>query len=227
MAENIYIPTDSDSQQYSWMSSIEERLDTLESEARLFRASVKGGAIVVYDDDDNQVGRLGEGNYSPASGIKKEGLFFAVSANETRFHFLIDTEEGWVRPSVCYNFVPDTFIPITDSSFVNVYKSGVNILGLGVYTRLVVGADSGTVGEVRLRIGGNFSAAHTIPAGTAKGYEFKWDLTNIIGLLDTELVRIQARRVSGAGNINVYAPDRIQFIAKSAVLGLTSNGIPV
>lgn len=227
MADDIYVPTDSDSQQYSWMSSVEERLDTLESEARLFRASVKGGAIVAYTDDGKQVARLGTGKYPLPGGITREVPVLSATDPNKGFHLLIDMEDGWVDPKFLYNFVEDTYIPVTSASFISTWKSGINIMGYGLVCRFIATADSGTTGEIKLNLNnGVESDVISLSAGTQKLCEFVWDLEDRVPFNSEMILRVYARRVSGANNINIYAPDRCYTTSNRIFTNISTGGVP-
>ena len=226
MPEPVFVPSDGASAERAWMDQIEERLTSLESESRLFRASVKGGAIVAYTDDGTQVGRLGVGSYTLAGGGSKTTPVLSATAPNLGFHLLIDMEDGWVDPKFQYNFVEDTFIPVTGTD-VNTWKSGINILGFGLICRFIASGDSGTTGEVYLHLNNGVESDRIpIPASSQILCEFVWDLEGRVPFNSEMILRVKASRLTGSNNINIYAPDRCFTTSNKIFTNMSTGGVP-
>lgn len=221
-----FSPTNPSAQERAWMQQVEDRLEQMETQQRLFNSSVKGGAITVYDNDLKQVGRLGVGSYGLANGQVRSAPVLAVSNSENRFQLLIDVEDGWAFPVFAYNWTIDSFIPVTSPSYVNTYKSTVNILGLGLFTQHILTADGGTNGTVKLNYGGIDSDEQTIVGGEQKVIQWAWDLTEVTNLHSVGQIRVQAKRTSGTGNINMYSPDFLLTRPITLLGSATPGGIP-
>lgn len=223
MAKATFTPSGDNARLRSWMQSIEDRVETMETQQRLFNASVKGGAIVVLDDDGKQVGRLGVGTYGTVTAP-----VLSVTSPEQAFHLLIDTKYGFVFPTFHSYMVQDTYVPITSASYVNVFKAIQYISGQALIFQTLVTADASTVGKVRLELGGtHYTDEITINGGEQKVCAFAWDLTNKVNIGTKHALKLQALRVSGTGNINVYAPDWTFTVAKNVRTDITPGGIPV
>ncbi len=222
-----YIPPDEASQLLAYIKRLERRIEDLETGEPLRNSSLSGGAIAVFNDNNRQVGRLGLGTRVSNSGVIERPVF-AVSEDsvDNRFLMLVDTVEGIIRPKQIVQFIEDTFVIVTSSSFTNVYKAFVAITSKIVYVKLIVNCPSGTTGEIRLELGTNFTDAISIPENSSASYEFKWDISSIMNFNSEVDLRVEARRVSGSGNLLVFAPDAAYFETPSRMVDATSTGIP-
>lgn len=128
------------------------------------------------------------------------------------------------RPSLGYTMVNIAASATSvAASFETLYELrfpvGVAASQLRTYFRCV--SPAGTTGEVR--VGWATSAAYTSAVALTDPYddyvEFKWRHTQI----EPDTLVIQARRLSGVGNIEVYAPRPI-LIAMS-IDGATTTGV--
>lgn len=230
MAGNrFYVPSGDESRDKAWRLSMEERMDTVETQQRLFNASVKGGAIqVLRDEDAALVLNLGVGAYTQPSGTSRVAeilSFLDASNNNESFHMLLDEEHGWIAPRIPFNFVADTFIAVTSASYVNVWKAQIHTTGLALVLTFVVTCDSGVTGKVRLDLNGTSSDEITINPTEQKACRFTWNLTGKFGFSQDLTLRIQALRVSGAGNVNVYSPDNCHCAALNMRTDATTGGI--
>jgi len=221
-----FTPNNDDSRMSSWMHSMEGRVEAMETQQRLFKSSIKGGAMTVYDADLNQVGRLGVGSYGSVSSGTITNEVFAFSNPAGGFHVLVDADEGWVFPKFSFNFAQDTFVAVTSGSFVNTWKSGVNIVGHGLELNFLVTADTATTGRVRLDLSGVLSDEITVAATEQKFIRYAWDLSTLFNFGASATLRIQGQRDTGTGNINVYSPDRCTISTLNQVVGATVGGSP-
>lgn len=222
-----FVPNNPDSRASNWMHTVEQRLEVMETQQRLFKSSVKGGAMTVYDDDLNQVGRLGVGGYTTPDSISVTNPVFAMNNPIGQFIALIDVDQGWLTPKFQYNFVADDFIPVAAASYANTWKSNININGHGLELRFLVTVDAATTGRVKLDLGGIDSDVVLVTALQQVVIRYAWDLTNIYTLGDSPTLRIRAQRDTGTGNINVYSPDRCFLTGVNQISGITAGGQPV
>lgn len=200
----------------------------METQQRLFNASVKGGAIqVLRDEDAALVANIGVGTYG-AAGIPRTAevlSFLDASSGNVAFHFLLDEEYGWNMPRLHANFVPDTFIPVTSASHVNTWKTSLCITGKALVVQFTVTCDSGTTGKVRLDLSNQTSDEITINPSEQKFCKFSWNLTGKYDFGSDLTLRIQGLRVSGAGNVNVYSPDTCYAAALNTRSDATTGGV--
>jgi hypothetical protein len=232
VGRRFYVPTGDEARDKAWRLSMEERMNTLETQQRLFNASVKGGAIQVLRDEDARLAlNMGVGSYQQPDGTIRTAETFsfvdASIASTTTFHMLLDEEHGWIVPRPQFNFVQDTFIPITSATYVNVWKSMISVTAKALVLVFLTTADASTVGKVRLNLNGIFSDEITINATEQKVCRFTWDLRNKFDFGDDLTLRIQALRVSGAGNVNVYSPDVCHMAAVNLRSDATTGGIAI
>lgn len=207
-----FIPSDPAVRDRMWQEDVNNRLETLETAQGLRSASVKGGAITVWSRQNNQVTRMGLGGYILPSGESREAIALAASTDDGRFHLLIDHEQGWAVPNIPYGFVQDTYVAVTSGSYVGTWKTGVVLTGHVVVCEFVVTCDSGTTGDVRLFLGERASNPISIAASQQKTCRFSWDVSEFYELGSRLKLSVQARRLTGTNNVNVYAPD-FAFVA--------------
>lgn len=229
MAGSAYVPSDSNSRVRNWMDQIEERLSVMETQQRLFNTSVKGGAIQVLRDEDAKLAtNIGVGTYGQADGATRTAetlAFLDAGNNNVSFHLLLDEEHGWVTPKLPLNFVQDTFISTTAADYANIYKTHLVTTGMVIVVQYLVTCDSGTTGKTRLSLNGQPSDEITINPTEQKLCKFSWNITGKYGFGNNLPLRIQAYRVSGAGNVNVYAPDAAYMSALNMRTDATTGGI--
>lgn len=223
-ARRGFISSDPDTREYLWKEEIRQRLETLESAQGLRNAAVKGGAVTVWNNQNDQISRFGKGQYNHAGELRDTNGIAAVSAAGV-FHLLIDHEEGWLDPVLPFPFVPDTYVAVTSGSYVNTWKSLIHVFGTTIYCQFLVGVDASTTGDVKLNIAGIDSDVISCPAGVFTTCTFSWNLKDRISLADKYALRIKARRLTGTGNVNVYAPDSALSIPEFRRSDATIGGI--
>lgn len=219
-------PSGGTAQQASWVQSMERRMAALETQQRLFSSSVKGGALQVLTDDGAEVGRFGLGSFSTYAGIREVPVLSVQNSVDSNFMLLIDTEEGWNSPYNCLTFQENTYVPVTNSSFVNCWKSVVSITAKVLYFSAICSADSATVGEIRLDMAGNQTDPITLAAGAFTPVLFKWDVSDLVSFSEVHFLGVQGRRVSGSGNVNIYSPNEVFLDVISNQPDATESGIP-
>lgn len=114
-----------------------------------------------------------------------------------------------------------TFVPTAHMELPAFYGEVLNI-------RLVVATDASTTAEVRLRqeLSAATTSAASVGAGVQKFVDFEW--LHQLHLGDTyEHFLIEARRVSGAGNVNVYYPRRSILSTQLRFPSAAADGHPV
>ncbi len=210
----------------AWMSDLEERVDTLETAERLVSASIRGGAVVVYTDDLTEVGRLGVGEYK-SNGSTRNVPVLSITNPESKSHVLIDFESGWVAPKWQYNWQQDISMPVTSASYVSTWKTSINMLGFAIMTRVYITSGATTTGTVRLSLGGNFTDEVPIAADAAQWISFAWDLTDQVEFNSYNTLRVEAKRDTGATNINIFAPDATFAMSTDGATHAVPGGLPV
>lgn len=198
-----------------WMKSVERRLSTMETQQRLFNASVKGGAITAYDDTLTQVVRLGVGAYSSNSGSITSPLF-AVSDDTGSFHVLIDTKRGWVYPNWAINFDLETNFTNnnTGGASLSAWKTTLAVVSRVLIVTVVVFPTGGANGELWLDLD---AATHTTnhavinnPAGQT--VTFRWDVSSLGYFFGQNMtLRIYCKITNGTGQLLIPTPDNCFF----------------
>jgi hypothetical protein len=206
---------------------MEERMHTLETQQRLFNASIKGGSLqVLRGEDAKLVANIGVGTYGSTIPRTAEIItFLDAGNNNTTFHLLLDEKYGWVLPRWHFNFVADTFIVVTSGSYINTWKTSLNITAQCLVVQLFITCDAGTTGKVRLDLNSRTTDEITINPSEQKFCKFSWDLRGKYDFGSDLTLRIQNFRVSGAGNVNVYAPDACYLTSAFDRSDMTTGGI--
>ena len=224
-----YTPTGGAQAEASWMNSVEKRLAVMETQQRLVNSSVRGGAMVVYDDELKQVWRAGRFAYSTTSGsVQSEGMSINNKLEgENGFLLLIDSKEGWVVPQLRTNMVSTESVSTTSAGPINLFRGQMNVLGAVVRASFTIGAPSGTTVRGYLRMGQvDAEDYYEVSDGTIR-CDYSWDIrdfTSINGGAIDAAVRVE--RVSGSGNVYAFAPDYIHFTTLSGAVDATKTGAP-
>lgn len=221
-----FTPASAPAQELAWMQQVEDRLQQMETQARLFRASVRGGAVTVYDDALRQVGRLGVGTYGLPSGGVRTGPVLSLTSPQSQFHLLIDVEDGWASPQFLYNWTQDTFVAVTSASMVSTWKCNINLLGFYIEFQHLLAVDSGTTGSVEIDIAGNRTEVQGPFSEGQHIVRWSWDLTDILSFGAQAQLRLYARRDSGSGNVNVYSPDFTKSKSLRTSVDASPDGVP-
>jgi len=124
---------------------------------------------------------------------------------------LITRTRGMLAPAVQFPWLtPSAYTAVTSATWVDVWETQVSWSpSTAVQSFVDVGCDAATTGDVRLSIPG---VADTATVGCAAGAftspDFKWDTAGLgLAVGASFTVRVQARRTSGVGNVNVYRPN--------------------
>jgi hypothetical protein len=211
---NIYTPKVNEAQFKAWMSSAEERLRTLETQQRLFNASVKGGAIVAYDNALHQISRLGVGSYSTDSGLVTANVLSVTSATG-EFHMLIDNARGWVQPSMPINFSKEDNFSVNSTSPMSAWKATITLFTKVLLVDIVVFPDSGFTGGLWLELDqGGPTTNHAVinnPAGQT--VNFLWDVSSLgFDFGSVKTLRVWGQRTAGSGQMAIVTPDACRFV---------------
>ena len=116
------------------------------------------------------------------------------------------------------------YVAVTSGTFATIWQgNGMLIVSNAIRVQGFITCDPDTTGEVRVVSGSVTSAVVSCPASTQTFYE--WNLLLAPNLIGTSplLTKLQVRRVSGAGNVNVYTPRMAQ--AGNRGSGATATGL--
>jgi hypothetical protein len=184
----------------SQLKELDRRLRGLEGSSQLRNSAIRDGSMQLQDAAGKPIvvlGKQADGSYgiavSDATGVvlfKADSLGIATPA-----------------PAPMRSEVPVT---VTSAAFVNIGTCALEMLATdAVRIRSTVTVDAATAGEIRLAnvSAGTFTNAIALPAGFNGFAEFRWLHGLPIGNLGPFYFRLQARRTSGAGNVNVYPSD--------------------
>lgn len=192
-----------------YLRELERRLAELEAARPLGNTTLQDGTFRVVDDNGDlraQVGKLGNtGTWGieviaqPGNDNYPDGKpYFRANDNGIEFPY---GYSAWLKSGELNTF--------TNASFETKWEAGLGIVSQKYLGTLVyAGTDAGTVGELRLSgYGGAVSTVVQIPAGTSSTL---WQLGPFLHgyalWTGPALFGLQVRRVSGAGNVNVYTP---------------------
>lgn len=203
---------------------LERQMRELQGARGLEASSFSGGRFLFYDGDGEIRWAMGNGvapgtlnnpGLSPLYGVVGYGDDEVV-AFATR-----EGDRGLTYPHMPTVFQEVTPLTTTGGTFSDFYSAFTDdppaeVIVVG----FAVAADASTVGEVRLHelYTGDSTDAITVPAGSSGQALFAWLHPAKTGWGDQRAdraylmdVSIQARRVSGAGNIYIWRPNREYF----------------
>lgn len=186
---------------YKEIEDLKRRLRDLESSPQLSSSSVKEGSLKILDSSGNVVvtlGKLLNGNY---------GLQIVNGAGGLTT-FLADSDSAALPPMPVPSRIdiPQT---ITSGTFVNLCTGEVERLAHdAVRVRSSWATDATATGEIRIAnaSAGTFTNAIAIPANSSGIAEFHWLHGQTLSA-GPYYFRVQARRTSGGGVMNVYPAD--------------------
>ena len=128
-----------------------------------------------------------------------------------RLHAL-ETEKGLNRTEAVMLPAQSTFVgpylTITSASMVAAWERRLlDLSASSLYVRVTVSGDSGTSGAIQLSAQGDLSDSQAIPASSSAVYYWRWTPDPAIWPLGSNLLlQLQAQRLTGSNNINVYPP---------------------
>ncbi len=220
-----YVPSDSPSDLSALLRELEERIETLESGQRLTRASIRGGRIRLLSEDGEQVGCYGKAGYPIANGFQRTDSMFEVGLSDSRFHTLIDGENGWARPQWSYNWTEIKTIAVTAASYTDTWQTNINILGYALVVVFDVTTGVGTEGNARLLLGPQSSDVVYCPANDTTTCRFVWDISGFENYGTIPTLKIQANRIAGSNDVEVHTPMRCYTQALAMQAQATSGGV--
>lgn len=202
-------------------SEIERRLRALEGAPQLDNSSLRDGRITILNAAGTRVAEYG----------KAAGGGYGIAVNEAASLgtlLFVNDADGFFFPALEHAFVAaDDKVTVTSGSFVTTHRAVIpNPMARVLRADIVATADVATTGELRVRLStGETTATKALPAGAQTDCSLRWAHLRDIGSNSTTFVtlEVQARRVSGAGNVFVYRPPSLtqSSIFTSAVGGLT------
>jgi hypothetical protein len=119
----------------------------------------------------------------------------------------IDGENGIAYPQQTRQMDRDSYVAVTSATFVSVHVGMTFVVPADAVTIAVYAyADAGTVGELRC-VHDHASAVNTPTSVRTVNppsiQQFTWDWRHGVPIGSTATMHIEARRVSGAGNVNI------------------------
>ena len=217
MADDVALPPDL----ARYMRGLETRISLLERNNPLKRASAHDGTVT----------RVQAGEFTnPSSGLEDFGL--VVRNDAGRIVFMVGNE-GPLFPLPILGGVQKVsdYEAVSSGSFDTQYALSMIATGHPILRiAMAVTVDAATTGEVRLRATHSStedSASLALPALTDRTLQVRLNLNSLSGYddgwsggtgddLDSVVFSIQARRLSGAGNVNIYHPSAV-FLSTSDI----------
>lgn len=202
----------------SVLNDILRRLSTLESTSRLASSAIQDGALTILDSSGNTVVIIG-----------KQGSVYGVTTQTPAgFPIFETTNEGLVFPGMPAPMVNEQTgqIAVTSGTLVTTFGGQFDAATADSIT-VIVGwsTDAATTGELVLTnnvVGGASSSAKSLPAGSSGFQTFLWKHSQPVGS-GPFFPMLQARRTSGAGNVNVFTP-YTSYQVPSSRSGATTTG---
>lgn len=215
-------PSDPAAQLAIKIADLERRLAALETARNTGVTTMHEGTLIINDGAGTRRASLGD------LSALTEGFDYglALEGADGDDAVVIDGQ-GFHTPYLHSGFVPrrtsagPTYDTITSSSWVSVYTATFHRMShKGIAVDVTIAADAGTVGEVRLQGFAGTSGAASV-AGALEGKSFRWLHGENLGAGPISFT-VQARRVSGAGNVFVYQPGSAALVSP---IICTANGI--
>ena len=186
----------------------------------------QGGTYKLLNDDGEVVFFFGETSYvgdTPSYGVKCVVPGGAgVGTHPTVFQVDGDgLESPWLDMGV---HKTDDLVVVTSGTFASIWQGwGMLVVARAVKVRGSVVCAASTTGEVRIVTGSVTSAVVSCAAGAQT--DFEYNLLTGANLLGTTPINIdlEARRVSGAGDVSVFAPQMAQVGDDGS--GATATGL--
>jgi len=205
---------------------LERRVNELSGARPMQHTALTEGTFRVRDPntsvDPVRIGVIhGEG------GVDHYGIMLV---DEGGVRFEVSIQDGMQMPALPLISIPQKtlgagpFVVTTSATFETVYRATATTTHKGVTFRGVVLTAASTVGEVRLQHAGTGATTGVIscPAGGQTNPVFQWLHGQPLGT-GPHAFDLQARRVSGAGNVTVFWPDLAAMIGGRIA---TSDGLP-
>lgn len=220
------------------LADLERRLDNLERSPRLPFSSTRGGAFVFFDENGSPRWVMGNVHVTGAGAIQTQEAYAVVGQGDggATVFALRQGDRGIGLPIINLPMVrTNNFIVVTSGTFASTHNVTVDFSSWEVINfETALGVDAATTGEIRLRDGitGQTTNAIQVVGPAIPIVRFAWLHPAACGSGDprgrsvTLGLNVEARRVSGAGNVNVYDSSRVQLSSLLATPDATTNGIP-
>jgi len=227
---------------YDWLvrkvQLLEQQLRELSAARSLPASNFRGGRFRFQDDAGEP--RWEMGNVALVGGSQTPTDAYGVfgRGDDAGIAFMLrEGDRGLIMPVIPIPLHPPSTTVVTSSSFVTVVEAVMNLPAHEVVA--VTGAvqtDASTTAELRLIDGytGQTTGVASVP-GSANGlYGFEWLHPASVGLYDQHphaaaglFLGLQARRVSGVGNVTVFWPSTAEMTSQFLRPGADTAGHPV
>lgn len=201
------------------IAELKRRVRTLETANRLESSSIGGSSTIggsslltVLDSTGGQVARLGT-----LGGTYGNGLHLTDPATNATVLFASDAG-GTVVPYLANPWRRfDEYFPVTSATFAETYQCRLeSVSSVMIRFTAWLSADASTTGEVRLVVNAaQLGSTVSIAAASIQRYEFSMAHGIVLQGGPVEIA-VQARRLTGAGNVNVYEPSGLTLGSKVA-----------
>lgn len=216
-------PADGAHQFAVWRREIERRLRDLEVGRRAPSTVQAGGTFELRDDDGDPVFLFGQFDRSGGTAFGVQAVVpDGAGPGTTPTVFEVD-DDGLEAPYLELPTQPaGEFIAVTSGSFVDVWEARASLLvAAALFVDVPWATDPATTGEVRVSLNASTTDPVTLGAGTSGNAELRWLHGQHIGS-GPYLVKVQARRTGGAGNVSLFVPTVAQ--AGNDGTGATNTG---
>lgn len=228
------------------IAELKRRLNNLERSPRLPFSSTRGGAFKFIDDAGGPRFLLGNGALNAQLEVVQQNTYgVALYGDDAAKGFVMaQGYRGIAYPRIILpmaRLVDDPsgllYHVTTSGTFESIMSTTQELPSHEVVEAFfAVISDSGTVGEVRLldvQSGLATNALSVNTSGAIKTAKFQWIHPATVGLDDprggrdtTLALRIQGRRVSGAGSLFVYWTTRVAYTSLLLAPNASTNGNP-
>lgn len=218
------VPAKPDAEFKAWKDGIERRLKNLETGAQLPNSTSRGGTTVWKNKDLQTHGYFG--TFGDAHGTF-EGFVMYDGSGHSMFMTRAD-KPGIIHPELSPTWILDNqYVPVNSGSYVTVARwNPRSIYHEVIDTVIPVGSDAATVGEIRLLevSTGQVTDSLITTAGSFQYAAFSWVHPIEPNVGANPNFEIQAKRNSGAGNINVHQSREFNLTTTALVALADTDG---
>jgi hypothetical protein len=204
----------------------------------LSSSSTRGGAFIFQDSGGDPRWTLGNvGLDGSISGVTVAYGVFAFGDDGQLILMAREGDRGLVYPAQPFPFHDNAAKTVTSSGFTALWEARINFPAYEVlYVQAAVITPSATTAEIKLvdSIGGNETDVVAVPANSNGYAQFWWLHPAPCGLYDPRtdrvpnlFVTLQARRVSGAGNVSVFPPQTTELTSRFFLPDAATDGAPL
>jgi hypothetical protein len=219
------------------LADVRREVNELRAARGLASSATQGGAFIFQDSDGDPRWTLGTVNLDGSiSGVTGAYGIFSFGDDGAIILAAREGDRGLVYPAQPFPFHDLASKTVTSGTFAGLWEALVNFPAYEVLqVRMAVICPAATTAEVRLidSLRGNTTDVAAVPASFNGYVQFAWLHPAPCGLYDPRPDRVpnlfaavQARRVSGTGNVLVFPPQTAELTSRFFLPAADATGVP-